>query len=151
MKEDKKAAAHTLYMDDYEQRIIASILGITEKTISTWVNDGEWAVKRASKQVAEQSIRDDALFILNRLLKAQREILESDPTDENGRLRLPDTKLADAVHKLYSVVKDKEVPWHQTARTVTELLKYITSQDLNLAKQLQHYCKLYLEHKRQEA
>lgn len=142
---EKKHAAKQLFMEGNEQRFIAQVLGISEKTLSTWATTEGWAMKRASRSAAHENINDDVLFMISRLAAEKRKLLENADAET---IQSMDGKFADAIHKLWSIVKDKQTPIHVLTSNITELLKYVQAHDPELAKKLVPYTKDFLEAKR---
>lgn len=66
MKE--RAQARIMFVENGKsQKEIASIIGMTEKTISRWSIDDNWRAERSAKLMAEQNIRKNGKMALNNL------------------------------------------------------------------------------------
>lgn len=98
--EQKKKLAYTLYVENgFEQKVIAGITGISEKSISNWKRDGNWEADREdAKMGIEQQRRRIRAQLQNMLEQIEnRKPPENVPTSSEG-----DTinKLSAAVQKL---------------------------------------------------
>lgn len=98
--ERKKLLAYTLYVENgYEQKMIAEITGISEKSISSWKNDGNW---EADKEEARQGFEPQRRRIRKHIdtlltIIEGREFPHNVPDSKEGDTLI---KLADAVKKL---------------------------------------------------
>ena len=61
--------AYLLYMQGEAQKDIAMRLGVSEKTISAWKDKGNWAAKRAAKNISIDELVGKALIRINELLE----------------------------------------------------------------------------------
>lgn len=99
--DEKKAYAFILYTKErLEQKICAIRAGVTEKTMSKWVNEeeGKWKKARNRLLISKENLLDS--------LYAQMENLNSVIEDSaNG---CPDSKQADAQVKLTAAIRNME-------------------------------------------
>lgn len=95
--EQKKELARLYYMNGDVQKIIAERVGVSEQTISTWVEREGWAARRAGINVTRPELVNKALQALNKVLD---QVYESD--DIGMISTLPDklAKFASAIEKL---------------------------------------------------
>lgn len=78
--EKKKKLAYTLYVENgYEQKVIADITGISEKSISGWKKEGGWAADREELKSGPEKERMKIKRLLNILL----EQIEKRPAPNN--------------------------------------------------------------------
>jgi transposase-like protein len=54
--EQKQRIAFRLYQQGESQKNIAEIIGTTEKTLSSWVEKGQWEIKRASQAMTRSEL-----------------------------------------------------------------------------------------------
>src|SRR5687768_1773122 len=66
---DKKSAAQELYNAGWDQKNIASILELSEQTISAWKAKHRWEEKRATKNMAREVAEDRVWRLINFQLK----------------------------------------------------------------------------------
>ena len=96
----KKKLAHTLYVvNGFDQRVIADITGISERSIYNWKEQGNWEAQREEERMGFEKERQRIRKQFNALL----EQIENRPApgnvanaSESDRIN----KLADAVKKL---------------------------------------------------
>lgn len=68
--EEKKEYARLLYMQGEQQKVIADKTGISQQTITKWVNDGGWPEQRAAQNITRPEL-------VNKLLKTIDKMIES--------------------------------------------------------------------------
>ena len=73
--ENKKELARMYYMQGEPQKIIAQKVGISEVTLSRWVNAGGWDAKRAAETISRPEL-------VNRLLQKLSQYLEDTEQDD---------------------------------------------------------------------
>lgn len=123
---DKKLAKELFLLTERTQKEIAQIVGVTESTLSSWVNEGNW---KDLKNVdgLQVNIRRKALMKLDLLLE-----------DE-------DLKSADRASKYASIVrslKEKEIGVSECIRVFDMFINYLMSietSDVELIKKLNKY------------
>jgi DNA-binding XRE family transcriptional regulator len=95
--EQKKELARMYYMQGALQKEIAEKTGVSEKTVSAWVEAGRWATIRAGVNVTRPELVNKALGAVNKLLD---QIYESQ--DPELLSTLPDqlAKFASFIDKL---------------------------------------------------
>lgn len=67
-KEAKKELAYYLFMSKVPQKEIATRVGVTEKTVGKWKEDGAWEAKRSAKTISMDELIVKALQKINDLL-----------------------------------------------------------------------------------
>ena len=95
--ETKKELARMYYMNGDTQKIIAQKVGVSEQTISSWVNDEGWAARRAGVNITRPELVNKALSALNRLLD---QVYESDDIELVSALPDKLAKFASSIEKL---------------------------------------------------
>jgi predicted transcriptional regulator len=106
--EGKKALAYRLYMSGDEQKTISESIGVSEKTVSNWVNDetDSWKKKRSATIITRDELVKKILNNINTLLD------ESLSSDDTNHQQLADTliKMSNSVEKLdrNNVVNDMQ-------------------------------------------
>ena len=84
-------------MNGDTQKIIAQKVGVSEQTISAWVNDEGWAARRAGVNITRPELVNKALSALNRLLD---QVYESDDIELVSALPDKLAKFASSIEKL---------------------------------------------------
>lgn len=97
--EEKKAYAKILYTrEQLNGKIVAARVGVAEKTISKWVNEGKWRDLRNRLLVSKEN---QINLLYGQLEQLNRAIQEND----NG---YPDTKQADIQVKVTAAIRSLE-------------------------------------------
>lgn len=98
---DKQYMAKILYTKEkLEQKIIAKKVGVSEPTISKWVNDFNWKSLRNRLLVGKEEI-------LNGLYEEMQEMQEYIKAKKAGE-RFSDSKMADAKLKITASIRNLE-------------------------------------------
>jgi transposase len=97
-RNDKKDLARLYYMRGETQKAIASIVGVSEVSISKWVKEENWDMKRAAERVTRPELVNQNLQLIATL---QEQIINSDnPGAEAKKTADQISKLAAAIEKL---------------------------------------------------
>lgn len=106
-KEKQRKTAHILFVEQNKtQREIAQLLGVTEKTVSAWVNKYGWKQEQTARNSSPvrrvsnikaiiTGLSDERLSLSNEVRMAE----ENSDTEEATRLRERISKIDDAVSK----------------------------------------------------
>lgn len=129
---DKQEAALELYLKDWSQARIAQAVNVTESTIVRWKKKDKWDKVKVQKSVLTQSSTDSVWKLIHYQTKAlNRKVEEYEKAAEQGEgYQLIDRGNLDALQKLFSIVKKKDVAWIDTIEIATELLEFIQAKDL---------------------
>jgi uncharacterized protein YjcR len=149
---DKKSAAQELFNAGWEQKNIASILELSEQTISSWKNKFQWEEKRAKKNMAEEVSEDGIWELINyqvQALKMKKAKFEEQlRKKEINDLPVLDKGDVDALQKLWTTVKGKQLEWSAVVKIVKDYIGYISERDIDAAKLLLNHTDDYLNFKR---
>lgn len=149
---DKKSAAQELFNAGWEQKQIASILELSEQTISAWKQKFRWDEKRATKNMAREVAEDRVWKAINFQLKALDFHIDDQEkklaAKEIDKLKPLDKGDVDALQKLWTTVKNKQLDWAVIVHSVHDLIGFISERDLDLAKRLTSMSDDYLNFKR---
>jgi predicted transcriptional regulator len=152
MSIDKKSAAQDLFNAGYEQKRIASVLGLSEQTVSAWKQKHRWEEKRATKNMARDVAEDRVWKMINFQLKVlDLQVDEQEnklASKEIEKLKPLDKGDVDALQKLWTTVRTKQLDWSVIVHSVQELIGFISERDLDLAKRLTAVADDYLNFKR---
>jgi transcriptional regulator with XRE-family HTH domain len=125
--------------DKLTQKEIAAKTGISEKTVSKWVNEGNWDKERKNFVLTRQEQ-------MSNLLDELTEINEFIRTLPEGR-RFADSKTADVRRKLIRDIKELETSSSkpEAISACIGLLEFIRKVDLNVAQELSKYVDGYIK------
>ncbi|AYD48208.1 terminase gpP N-terminus-related DNA-binding protein [Arachidicoccus soli] len=97
-RERKKTLAYTLYVENgYEQKTIAEITGISERSISKWKNEQDWETDREEARMGFEKQRRRLRKTIDNFLS----IIEKRESPYN----VPDSKESDSINKLADAAK----------------------------------------------
>lgn len=116
MKE--RAQARIMFVENGKsQKEIASIIGMTEKTISRWSIDDNWRAERSAKLMAEQNIRKNGKMALNNLSEILLS-LQKQRNEEAGKEN-PDKEKIEELDKMIISYADS---MSKAGKQVTQIL-----------------------------
>lgn len=99
--EAKKQLAFTLYTENgFEQKLIAAKIGISEKTISKWKQEGDWENARQEARTGIAKRRKRILGTLDNLLQQIE--------DRDAPNNVPNSKESDVITKLTASLQNLE-------------------------------------------
>lgn len=148
----KKNAAEDLYNAGWTQQSIASILELSEQTISAWKQKHNWEEKRATRNMSRE-VAEDRVW---RLINFQLRVLDTQVDEQEEKLKKKeidslaplDKGDVDALQKLWTTVKTKQFDWSALVKNIKDLTGFIAERDVNLAKDLLNHCDDFLNYKR---
>lgn len=125
----KKEWAQTLYTQHgFTQKEIAAKVGVAEKTMSKWVNEGTW-----------DKLKKSLLTTKGHQLRMLYDQLDALNTDIASRKqRYADSKDADTIIKLTAGIRNLETETSvgQIIEVATKFIRHIQSDDLQAAQQV---------------
>ncbi len=155
---DKKEAAEILYNQGWTQKAISDLgLGST-KTICGWVEKGQWDKKRIQHSLNRETAEEGVWALIN----FQLEVLKRIADQQKEKLKEPELSVKelqelltskgdiDALQKLFTTIKGKELEWTTLVKVIRELMEYIEQHDLNLAKSMVEITNMFINEKRKE-
>lgn len=139
-KEKERKTAHILYVEQNKaQKEIASLLGITEKTISVWVNKYEWQKERTARNASPARRKNNIKAIITNLSEERlsldaevREFEKSGNHDGATKTRERISKIDDAVSK-----------WNKTLMTIDKENEVTLSAYINVLEQIFNDMRLF--------
>lgn len=136
---DKRQKAKSLYLTgQYDQKEIASIVDISEKTIGKWKQGDDWE----SMKTSLLTTRENELRRLYKMLN----ILNND-IDKKAAEDIPiNSKEADAVLKLTTAIKNLEIETSiaEKVEVATEFINFVRKENAELAKDITKWFDLFL-------
>lgn len=137
-KTQAKEYAKTLFIsENLHQKVIAERVGVTEKTLGKWINDGGWRkLKRSlltTKQTQIGMLYDQLEFINNEIA--------------NRDSRVSTAKEADIISKLTSAIEKLEVETSvgETVDVAKKFITFVQQEDLPLAKAITSWFDTYIQ------
>jgi hypothetical protein len=128
------------------------ILKISQKTISTWKQKHHWEEKRAKKNMAEEVSEDGIWELINyqiAALKMKKNRFEEQlAKGEIKELPVLDKGDVDALQKMWTTIKGKQLEWSVLVKLIKDFVSYISEKDLDLAKSMLNHTDDYLNFKR---
>ena len=94
---ETKELARLYFMRGETQKSIANKVGVTEKTVSRWVDKEGWAEKRAAENITRPELVNKLLITINKLIE---QVNESDDPDLISGLGDKLSKLSTTIEKL---------------------------------------------------
>lgn len=154
---ESKEAARILFNDGSTQKDIASMLNISEKTISDWAKKGNWDKKRSESNLKKQTSEEGVWELINyqlkvlKLIKEKHEVELENCTDlKEIKAKLIDRGDIDALQKLFTTIKGKEMEWSQRVKVIREFTEYLEGEDTKLAQSVVPLANQYLNEKRND-
>ncbi|MFD1817659.1 Putative ATPase subunit of terminase (gpP-like) [Pseudarcicella hirudinis] len=126
--------AETLYFSGLSQKKIAEITEKSEATVSAWAQKNKWADKRASTLATQESAVQRIMSLIDYQLRYLEQ--QKDKAIQEGKLVPLDKGQIDALSKLLSGIKQKEMTFAQIVNNITELLGWLQTEDIALSKAL---------------
>lgn len=135
----RKKCARELFMLHKSQKAIAELLDVSEQTVSGWVTKEGWGEDRAEATSLRKSISSRILKRIDYNLT----VLENNQ-DKEGKI--PDDKgIIDALSKLFSGVKQREMNVQQQLVCLTNFLEFAQVHQFAATKSLIPLVQPYLE------
>jgi predicted transcriptional regulator len=150
MSKEKKGAAKILFDAGWEQKQIAEMMKVSEKTLSTWAKEGEWKKKLSESKMRTEASAERVQKLIDYQLRALEELTEKWERERKAGETLPLIQAGntDGLQKLYTTIKSKEIAWSQIVKIVTDFLDHTQELDLPIAKKLVPLAESYLNSKR---
>lgn len=139
----KKEWAKQLYIENkLTQKLIAEKVGVSEKTLSKWVNDPHenWERLRKSLLISKQEV-------LSGLYEQLDELKQKVQQRDKGE-RYPDSKEADIIMKLTASIEkiEEETNIADVFEVGKRFITFLQQHDLEAAKQVVDYYDAFIKH-----
>ena len=135
-------AGKALFMLNVPNVDIARTLDVSDTTVSNWVTKGGWREERASGMALKKNIQDSLLGLIDYQLEALNKI--KDENRESGNLKLIDKGDVDALAKMFSTIKGKELTFATLVTVIRELIEFLNQKSPDLAKAIVPYTNEFL-------
>jgi hypothetical protein len=154
----KNSAVELLFKQGIEQKEISKLLHISETTISKIVVNKQLRRKRLDHDLRKNTAEEDALTALahqSRIIRmiSQKlgdglpENLDDISMDELKAALIPKGEI-DALQKLFTTIKGKELDWSAIVRILREFSNWLKDEDLEAAKEIVPHIDTYINIKR---
>jgi predicted transcriptional regulator len=151
----KEAAVEILFKEGLEQKDISKILKLSEVTVSKIVTKGNLRRKRTMQSIAKKTSEDNALMALEhqstivRLMaeKLREELAENPSMDDLKAALIPKGEI-DALQKLFTTIKGKELEWSNYVKIIREFIAWVRDRNPELAQQIIDPADDYINEKR---
>ena len=142
--QQKKEWAKILFLkENLLQKEIAIKVGVTEKTISKWVNDDAWDALRVASFITKEEQISRAYKMIDALM------YEIEDTNKG----VPNSKQADVLSKLASTIEslETEAGISQIVDVSKDFINWLKTQDLVKAQDFIIYLDGFIKHKLKSA
>lgn len=151
MAVDKKAAIKVLFDEGWEQKDIARTLGYAEKTVSKYCTENNLRQKRLKQSLSKKTSEENALFALEhqttviRLIadKLSQDLGENPDMEQLKAALIPKGEI-DAVQKLFTTIKGKELEWSAYVKIIREFTQYLKEVNIDLAQDVIDHADSYI-------
>lgn len=136
-KEVEKDFAKTLFVNDkLSQKEVAARVGVTEKTIGTWIKAGKWEEQRISLTTT----KDNQLAVLYQMLGRVTEYLADG---------IPNSKDADVIAKLTTSIQRLETETNvgNIIATAKEFIQFVNQADTDFSKRVTDFFDAFINSK----
>ncbi len=151
----KKQAAHILYLYGLTLKEVGSTLKTSYHTITKWSSDSDWKKVKTEKGLREQTSQeriwgliDYQLQLIEKITQVLTRELEKMTTPDELKKALIELGDIDALQKLFTTIKGKEITWDQMVKLTRELIEFIEQHHFLLAKQIASLANEWLNQKR---
>lgn len=145
---NKKDAAQLLYKEGYNQADIAEMMKVSANTISKWASDGNWKEKKISEELLQDNSVQRIIKLIDYQTKALERRVDTWIKEDPDTTKLIERGDIDALQKLYSTIRNDAKKFSDYVNVVRELLIYIQSKNLDLAKKLTEPADDFINEKR---
>jgi uncharacterized protein YjcR len=133
----KEDAAKELFFLDFSQKKISEIIEVSEQTVSRWAKKHGWDTERSERNGKKESIENRVLKLIDHQLWVLEEKAALARAD--GHPTAIDKGEIDALSKLFSSIKQKEISFVQKVKLISDFTEYINTEDPAIAKRIIKY------------
>lgn len=151
----KNTAIDVLFAEGWEQKDIAKTLKISEKTVSLYVTKNGLRKSRTMQSLARKTSEENALTalehqstIIRMIAEKLRTDLSDNPTMENLKAALIPKGEIDALQKLFTTIKGKELEWSAVVKIIREFTAWLKDVDMKIAQGVVDHADDYINEKR---
>ena len=151
----RHSAIDELFTAGWEQKDIARVLKLSEVTVSRYVTKNGLRKNRVMQSLARKTSEENALIALEhqstiiRLIGEKlRAELSEDPTMEELKAALIPKGEIDALQKLFTTIKGKELEWSAVVKIIREFTAWLKEVDMIIAQGVVDHADDYINEKR---
>jgi transcriptional regulator len=151
----RNTAIDVLFADGWEQKDIARTLKISEKTVSLYVTKNGLRKSRTMQSLARKTSEENALIalehqttIIRLIAEKLRNALDENPSMEDLKAALIPKGEIDAVQKLFTTIKGKELEWSAVVKIIREFTAWLKEVDMAIAQNVVDHADDYINEKR---
>jgi Phage terminase small subunit. len=141
-RESKKKLAKELYLSGkHNQKDIAKMVEISERSLSKWVNEGKWELLRANLTTTKESVLSNWYA---QLAEMNKTISEREP----GK-RFPSSGESDRMIKISAAIKklETETGIAEITSVCISLCEFVRTYDVEKAKEISDHFNAFIEYK----
>lgn len=151
----KNTAIDVLFSEGWEQKDIAKTLKISEKTVSLYVTKNGLRKSRVLQSLARKTSEENALIalehqstIIRLIAEKLRSEMSDHPTMEQLKAALIPKGEIDALQKLFTTIKGKELEWSAIVKIIREFTSWLKEADMKIAQGVVDHADDYINEKR---
>lgn len=151
---DKKNAAKILFYKGNTFKDIASILNLNEKTVSSWAHKYKWKDDKDKKDLFRQTNEERILSLINHnlIVLEKISIIQANTIENCNDIKELEKALTkkgdiDALSKLFSAIKGKELDFEKVIDICREIIEYLED-DPELSQKIIPYINQFINDKR---
>ena len=140
-KDDLREAARLFFMEGYDQKKIAQLLSINEKSVSAWAKAEGWREKRLRYNLFREDSAEQVMNLIDYQLKVLNQMVTISENAIDGETDLAKLKLLlikngelDGLQKLFTTLKGREVEWVDIVRFVREFTEFANLEEPTITK-----------------
>ena len=151
----KNSAIDILFSAGWDQNDIAKTLKISEKTVSGHVTKNGLRKSRTMQSLARKTSEENALIalehqttIIRLIAEKLRNAMGENPSMEELKAALIPKGEIDAVQKLFTTIKGKELEWSAVVKIIREFTSWLKEVDMKIAQGVVDHADDYINEKR---
>lgn len=145
---EKKDAARLMFLDGWNQKDIAKVIGRSENTISKWAQAEGWKEKRINFDLLEENSSQRIMKLIDYQLRALERKTDAWLKEDPETVQLIERGDLDGLQKLFTTIKREHKEWSDYVTVCKELMDWLRITDIALAKKLPERINQFLNEKR---
>jgi len=152
---ERQEAGFKLYVQGVSLDEIASIFKVKYPTVAKWSSDKNWKDRKNERLIREETTQEAIMDLISYQLMVIKKIKELnleklDTVEDINELKelLISRGDIDALQKLHTTIKTKEVTWDSIVQITRELTEFLSSKDMKATAKLAEFINEWLNEKR---
>lgn len=152
---DAKTAAYKAYKDGASKGDIARIFKVSANTVTEWSKKGKWDETKRKEELFKESSTEGIqnliaynIKILNWIRKKREDEISESSSIQELEKALTSKGDIDALQKLYTTIRGKDLPWETKMKVAREFMEYLDVEDNKLAQKVVLYVDEFINEKR---